>query len=271
MRKVLCCLVFIANAISLFSQNFTRDLKLIEPRMNGNDVVEIQTKLLALGFYQIGTADGWFGPKTQNTVIRYQDFLGFSKNGIIDRALWKALFSSDKTQQQINEALVLINAMQVDIKNEYKKSPKVYHYIFGKNYSESEYSIIENKSDSVFLFELIVAVKRGDGYLIYVEMNTPSGDWFIVQENYYTKDGRLAYVHWDMNTFQASIGLELQAATINKRIFYDKSGKKILERVKAYKMNSDAEIVSDKFSFADREVRIQSRIEELEYYKLLKW
>lgn len=265
--------MIMANTLNLLSQDFTRDIKLTTPRMHGKDIEEIQTKLLSLGFSQIGSANGWFGPKTQDAVREYQDCVGLSRNGIIDKTMWETLFSEDKITEQVNATLMLINAMQVNIKNEYeyKRSPIVYHYISGEHYSESEYSIKENNSDSVFLDELIVAVKRDNGFLIHTEINTPSGDWFIVQDNYYDKDGEIACVYWDMNTFHASLGEEFVPASISKRIYFDKAGDRILQRVKAYRMNTDTEMSSESFGFMDSEVEVHNEIEKLEYYQLLKW
>lgn len=273
MITALCCIIVMANTLNLLSQDFTRVVKLTTPIMHGKDIEEIQTKLLSLGFSQIGSTNGWYGHKTQDAVREYQDCLGLSRNGIIDKTVWESLFSEDKITEQVNPTLKLINAMQVNIKNEYdhKRSPIVYHYISGEHYSKSEYSTVKSGSDSVFLGELIVAVKRDKGILIHSEINTPSGDWFIVQDNYYDKDGKIAYVYWNMNTFQASLGEESVPASISKRIYFDKAGDRILQRVKAYRMNTDTEMSSQSFGFMDREVEVHNEIEKLEYYHLLKW
>lgn len=56
-----------------------RDLAL---EATGEDVVQLQAMLAALGFYE-GEADGTFGPSTRAAVRRWQDSLGIDNNGIV--------------------------------------------------------------------------------------------------------------------------------------------------------------------------------------------
>lgn len=105
----------------LLSQDLTRDLKLVQPRMNGEDVAKLQTQLLQLGFSEVGTADGWFGPKTQLSVKGIQKYLGFKQSGIVDKELWNALFAPDKDVLQIEKDVGVLNQLTLD---KYSKTTK---------------------------------------------------------------------------------------------------------------------------------------------------
>jgi len=61
---------------------FSRTLKLISPRMTGNDVKDLQTYLNTHG-YDVGTADGIFGNKTKSAVIAFQTANNLTPDGIV--------------------------------------------------------------------------------------------------------------------------------------------------------------------------------------------
>lgn len=270
MKKLLALLSLLFAIVALQSADFSRELKLSEPRMHGNDVLDVQNRLLSLGFTEIGEADGWFGPKAEVAVKKYQDYVGSTRNGIVNRRIWQALSSHEGIDGLINDTISTVNSIEKDVPVNYKSSPRIYNYISGPNYSKSEYTPTENNSDSVFLSQLIVAVQCRKGFLVYVETRTPSGDWFVVENNYYDKDGKLIFIKWDMNTSYSSIAntTDTQSASIEKRIYFDASSKQIVNRMVSYKMNTDEEM---KFDFADREVEVAPTLRDLKYFKFLKW
>jgi len=61
----------------VFGQNFSRVLELNARRMNGSDVEALQKRLLSFGFSGVGEADGYYGPKTEETIKTIQKFAGF--------------------------------------------------------------------------------------------------------------------------------------------------------------------------------------------------
>ena len=73
--------------------NFTRIIELTNPRMNGPDVLALQEKLLSLGFSEIGTADGYYGPMTEGVIKNIQTSSHFEINGKVDRVLWDHIFN----------------------------------------------------------------------------------------------------------------------------------------------------------------------------------
>ncbi len=72
----------------------TRTLKLTSPKMTGADVLNLQKRLYALGFTQVGTPDGVFGANTDQAVRSYQQKNGLEVDGIVGPATWRELFNS---------------------------------------------------------------------------------------------------------------------------------------------------------------------------------
>ncbi len=69
------------------SLRLTRTLKL---EMRGNDVRQLQIALIELG-YNPGNPDGIFGPRTQSTVMAFQQNNGLVRDGIVGPATIAAL------------------------------------------------------------------------------------------------------------------------------------------------------------------------------------
>lgn len=72
----------------------TRTLRLASPYMTGDDVSLLQQRLLALGYTEVGTADGIFGPNTDDAVRIFQSRNGLAVDGIVGTTTWNTLFSS---------------------------------------------------------------------------------------------------------------------------------------------------------------------------------
>jgi hypothetical protein len=71
----------------------TRYLKLTSPYMKGNDVIQLQKKLLARGYSSVGAADGIFGKKTDAGVRQFQSDQGLKVDGIVGPKTWTALWN----------------------------------------------------------------------------------------------------------------------------------------------------------------------------------
>jgi len=76
---------------------FTRTIELQTSRMNGQDVVNLQKRLLSLGYDAIGEADGYYGPATEGVIKYIQLFtrLFYSSqdvDGKVNRDLWNTIF-----------------------------------------------------------------------------------------------------------------------------------------------------------------------------------
>jgi hypothetical protein len=70
----------------------SRNLKLTNPYMTGTDVKSLQSRLLALGYSIVGSADGKFGPKTDKGVRAFQADNGLAVDGIVGKKTWTALW-----------------------------------------------------------------------------------------------------------------------------------------------------------------------------------
>ncbi len=74
---------------------YVRDLFLSDPAMTGGDVLQLQQRLVELGYSVVGTPDGWFGAKTDEAVRQFQQRNGLVVDGIVGRITWARLFSPD--------------------------------------------------------------------------------------------------------------------------------------------------------------------------------
>ena len=74
--------------------DFERTLRLSSPTMRGDDVENLQNRLLDLGYTEVGIADGSFGPKTDEAVRHFQQNNGLTIDGIVGPLTWDAVFSS---------------------------------------------------------------------------------------------------------------------------------------------------------------------------------
>jgi len=73
---------------------FDRTLYLSDPPMQGSDIALLQNRLLALGYSEVGIADGVFGRYTDQAVRHFQQLNNLDVDGVIGPLTWEALFSS---------------------------------------------------------------------------------------------------------------------------------------------------------------------------------
>jgi len=71
----------------------SRTLRLANPWMHGDDVLELQNRLILLGYSAVGEADGYFGPKTDEAVRHFQQINKLVVDGIVGPITWQYLFS----------------------------------------------------------------------------------------------------------------------------------------------------------------------------------
>jgi WD40 repeat protein len=78
---------------------FFRQLSLTDPHMKGADVLQLQQRLYALGYTEVGIPDGDFGQKTDLAVRNFQEKNGLVVDGIVGPITWNLMFSESAKQK----------------------------------------------------------------------------------------------------------------------------------------------------------------------------
>jgi peptidoglycan hydrolase-like protein with peptidoglycan-binding domain len=89
------------DSLIIIEENKEKFIRVIELRnspMNGTDIIKLQEKLLSLGFYELGEADGYYGTITEGVIKNIQTFSGFTINGKVDKILWDYIFTETNNQ-----------------------------------------------------------------------------------------------------------------------------------------------------------------------------
>ena len=81
-----------SNSEIELTQDTGRIIELTNPRMEGNDVLSLQRRLLSLGFTETGEADGYYGPLTAGVIKNVQILFGFEADGKVNKSLWDNIF-----------------------------------------------------------------------------------------------------------------------------------------------------------------------------------
>jgi hypothetical protein len=153
------------------------------------------------------------------------------------------------------------NKWQAIIGKKLKDSEKLFHYAWGENYQCDKWARNKIDNDTLTLQELISIIKEKElGTLIYNEVYSYSGDWYISIEYYYDLNNKLYFIFWKMNTFQPE-----EPLTVEKRLYFDKNGIKIRELKSVYKMNTKDKTA---ISFMDRDVDYKLDLKDLDFYHI---
>lgn len=164
--------------------------------------------------------------------------------------------------KRIEEIQTRFSTWQPIIKNEQKSLTVIYRYAWGNNFEKEEWSRKLVKSNEKRLAEKVTLIKNKIGSWVQKEDFSFSGDWVIASEHYYDEEGKLFFVFWKMNTFQAE-----KPVTVEKRLYFDKDGKVIRNLVAVYKMNTKQETKS---GFMDREVAYEIYFGKQDFLKHLQ-
>lgn len=155
-------------------------------------------------------------------------------------------------QNQLSKWQSILNA-------EKKYAAVIYRYAWGANFESEEWLIKPIESDSKRLAEKISFLKSKAGAWVLKEDFSFSGDWVIKSEHYYDERGRLFFILWKMNTFQAE-----EPVTVGKKLYFDQYGNVILNLVEVYKLNTHQ--VSNA-KYIDREVVYETSFNKQNFLK----
>ena len=89
MKKALAIAAFAMAVVSAAVSTFAAEM--LKTGSRGDDVREVQEKLIALGYLEEGGADGIFGAKTEKAVLAYQQEHGLDATGVVGEGTLHAL------------------------------------------------------------------------------------------------------------------------------------------------------------------------------------
>jgi len=140
-----------------------------------------------------------------------------------------------------------------------------FHIYSGENYQNEKWVIEINKQNSgSFIGEEVTLVKNDKlGMMFYISETSPSGDWYIAAEHYYWPSGRLFFVYWKLNTFQA-----LEPMTIERRLYFSKDGNLVESLESVHKLGSKEKV--DNPNYLPHDVTYWKNIREIPFYSLLE-
>lgn len=111
----------------------TRYLRIMDPLMEGIDVLNVQERLSELGFYE-GEVTGVYDKQTAEAVEAFQSDKGFTADGIVGPETWNAIGLSEETLQFFDSTYNIV--VDIDQKELYLKEGekilKTYEIAVGK-------------------------------------------------------------------------------------------------------------------------------------------
>jgi len=179
------------NKEMITDHDFSRTIELESDRMNGSDIIKLQTQLKNYGFDEIGEIDGYYGPLSEKIIKTIQYFSGFEQNGKVDRPLWGFIFNDSK--KIILENINLISKYNVD--NFIKKRENRMGYSTEGGHIEYHYLNDEVKIIKLHLFGETYQVEY---YFYYINSNY----YFIIQK-YHRYPFPIYYLHLDPKKLDA--------------------------------------------------------------------
>ncbi|MDR2730375.1 MAG: peptidoglycan-binding protein [Treponema sp.] len=199
------------------TEEFTRVIELRNPYMNGTDIKKLQEKLLSLGFYEPGEADGYYGTITEGIITNIQTFSGFTINGKVGKILWDYIFTETNKQFLENISTVLsYNTIELE------KSGNIY-----------------NNDGLDFIIEAFVYYSFGDKNVRIVQYNRRdyyteiSRTYYLINEKYYfvkeefSDEGSINYLNLE--------GIE--AAVVDRILLFENNIQ--------YEIKNGAKVISD--------------------------
>jgi Tol biopolymer transport system component/peptidoglycan hydrolase-like protein with peptidoglycan-binding domain len=229
--KILVVIAFVAGSVFAQEIEFERMLEVTTPRMSGDDVKQIQQRLMDLGYDEVGDIDGWYGPMSADAAERFQNDRGLPADGRVDLATWELidgiwlLFSA---AQQIYEKEKSLH-QSLDARR------FVRQWFPGRN-DLTEWIPAHQANNESMTLDRISLFSGSDKVLaaIFDEMS-PSGDWSRNTEYYFYKNGAVSTIITGLASFYTNTITEIT-------YYFDEKGEIILERKVIRDLETDEEI-----------------------------
>jgi peptidoglycan hydrolase-like protein with peptidoglycan-binding domain len=215
------------------TQNVFTQLAMKNPRINGPEVLALQNRLLELQFYELGDADGYYGPMTETVIKKIQDYRGLPATGIVDKELWDFIFDEEY------RTILFFSGIQTYNRDNLGRSENLGLGIYGSGDYE----------DNIFVYYMvkdkkIKIIESLNGQLMYSIRMT----CYFINEN----DCRIEFSFFGVDYYMEENGFEEEDGNIyyiiNGVLYRDKNGTRewqydvhgILERIKHIKNEFNA-------------------------------
>ncbi len=149
------------------------------------------------------------------------------------------------------------------LQKERANSASFFQYVWGMHYEKEQWYTEEQVASDTFLYQKAQLLEEPAlGTLVTYEKYAISGDWHIVEDHYFDKNGSLYFVFWRMNTYYAAVPI-----TVQKRAYFNADGTLIRELQSVYKMNTKEEITTE---FLDQDIEYKLQLDEVAFYDVWK-
>jgi peptidoglycan hydrolase-like protein with peptidoglycan-binding domain len=178
------------------TQNVFTQLEMKNPRMNGPEVLALQNRLLELQFYELGEADGYYGPMTESVIKKIQDYRGLPATGIVDKELWDFIFDDYK--------ILFLSDIQTYNRDNLGRSENLGLGIYGSgDYEDNIFVYYTVKDKKIKIIESL------NGQLMYsikmicyfinendcrIEFSFSGVDYFIEENGFEEENGNIYYI-----------------------------------------------------------------------------
>jgi len=172
-------------------------------------------------------------------------------------------FASCQNSSEIIEIQKSFNNWKPVLNNKIIEPQIFYHLYSGHNFSEDEWTVTIEDSTGAFVGEQVYFYTYDSlGYMMLLYETTPSGDWSIVSEHYFTPSGKLYFIFWSMNTSYSD-----EPVTVERRIYFDSNHKQIKNLQSVYKINTKQKVKNP--NFMDRNILYWLNMLEVPFKSLI--
>jgi hypothetical protein len=183
--------------LPVFSQDFNRVIELKNPRMNGQDVLALQKRLLEFTFYELGEADGYYGPMTEGVIKKIQASWDLPVTGIVNKEFWDIIFDEWRSSYWLPQKSIYY-------RNNLERSRNLGIGIYGSGdyideifvyytLEDKKIKVIDSK-DGKLMFDINMSCYFINENDYRVEFSLSGQSYFIEETGFETEKGNIYYV-----------------------------------------------------------------------------